>query len=163
MVLKTDKTVRVLVVDDDQQLADMLVEFLVKQGYQATAAYGGREGLTQFEQGDFQLVILDLKLPDMDGLEVLEAVKAVDSRAVVLIITGYGTIESSVTAVKKGAYDFIPKPINLEALELIISRALEKHTLFKQLGIFRGLTLALIISVPVWLILGIILAKILLK
>jgi len=163
MVLKTDKTVRILVIDDDQQLANMLVEFLVKMGYQATAAYSGREGLTQFEQGDFQLVILDLKLPDMDGLEILEAIKAVDSRAVVLIITGYGTIESSVNAVKKGAYDFIPKPINLESLELIIRRALEKHTLFKQLGIFRGLTLALIISVPVWLILGIILAKIFLK
>ncbi len=162
-MLKTDKTVRVLVVDDDQQMANMLVEFLVKQGYQATAAYGGREGLAQFEQGDFQLVILDLKMPDMDGLEVLASIKALDSRAVVLIITGYGTIESSVTAVKKGAYDFIPKQIKLEALELVISRALEKHTLFKQLGIFRGLTLALIISVPVWLILGIILAKILLK
>ncbi len=163
MDLKTDKNIRILVIDDDQQLADMLVEFLVKQGYQAFAAYNGREGMVQFEQGDFQLVILDLKLPDMDGLEVLESIKAVDSRAVVLIITGYGTIESSVTAVKKGAYDFIPKPINLESLEQIISRALEKHTLFKQLGIFRGLTLALIISVPVWLILGIILAKILLK
>ncbi len=163
MVLKTDQNVQVLVIDDDQPLVDMLVEFLVKLGYQVSAAYGGREGLTQFEQGSFQLVILDLKLPDMDGLEVLEAIKAVDSRAVVLIITGYGTIESSVIAVKKGAYDFIPKPINLEFLELIIRRALEKHTLFKQLGIFRGLTLALIISVPVWLILGIILAKILLK
>ncbi len=163
MDLKTDKNVRILVIDDDQHLADMLLEFLVKQGYQAFAAYNGREGLVQFEQGDFQLVILDLKLPDMDGMEVLESIKAIDSRAVVLIITGYGTIESSVAAVKKGAYDFIPKPINLEALELIISRALEKHTLFKQLGIFRGLTLALIISVPVWLILGIILATILLK
>jgi DNA-binding NtrC family response regulator len=163
MVLKNDQNVRVLVVDDDQQLADMLVEFLVKLGYQASVAHGGREGLVQFEQGDFQLVILDLKLPDMDGLEVLEAIKAVDSRAVVLIITGYGTIESSVTAIKKGAYDFIPKPINLEFLELTINRALEKHTLFKQLGIFRGLALALIISVPVWLILGIILARILLK
>jgi DNA-binding NtrC family response regulator len=163
MVLKTDKNVRILVVDDDQPLADMLVEFLAKLGYQATAAYNGREGLAQFERGYFQLVILDLKLPDMDGMEVLEAIKAEDSRSVVLIITGYGTIESSVTAVKKGAYDFIPKPINLESLELIIHRALEKHTLFKQLGIFRGLTLALIISVPVWLILGIILAKLLLK
>ena len=134
MAQKTDKNVRILVVDDDQQLANMLVIFLVKLGYQATAAYGGREGLAQFEQGDFQLVILDLKMPDMDGLEVLEAIKAADSRAVVLIITGYGTIESSVTAVKKGAYDFIPKPLNLEALELVISRALEKHTLFKHLN-----------------------------
>jgi DNA-binding NtrC family response regulator len=161
--LKADKNVRILVIDDDQQLANMLVEFLVKLGYQVTAVYGGREGLTQFEQGDFQLVILDLKLPDMDGLEVLEAIKAVDSRAEVLMITGYGTIELSVTSVEKGAYALIPKPINLESLELILNRALEKHTLFKQLGIFRGLTLALIISVPVLLILGIILAKILLQ
>jgi DNA-binding response OmpR family regulator len=76
----------------------------------------------------------------------------------VIVITGYGTIESAVRAIKNGAYDFIPKPFKLDELEVIIKRALERHTLFRQLGIFRGLTLALIISVPFWLILGIVLA-----
>jgi len=161
--LKTDQDARILVVDDDKGVADTLVEYLVKLGYQATAAYGGREGLTRLEQGDFQLVILDLKMPDMDGLEVLQAIKAAGSRAVVLMITGYGTVETAVAAIKAGAYDFIEKPVDFKTLEVIVSRALERHTLFRQLGVFRGLTVALIISVPVWLILGIVLAKLLLK
>ncbi len=150
--------VRILVVDDDQELADALVESLSDLGYSAAAAYSGREGLNRFQSGAFQLVITDLKMPDMDGMALLEAVKARDSRAVVMVITGYGTIESAVKAIKNGAYDFIPKPVKVEELEVIINRALERRNLSKQLGVFKGLTLALIISVPVWLILGIVLA-----
>jgi len=157
-VLFGKKGARILVVDDDRQLVDNLVEYLSKLGYQASPAYGGREGLATFEQGDFNLVITDLKMPEMDGMELLEAVKALDRRVVVMVITGYGTIESAVEAIKKGAYDYIPKPFKMEELELIVNRALERHTLLRQLGVFRGLTLALIISVPFWLILGIILA-----
>ncbi len=152
------KEARILVVDDDKALADNLVEYLSKLGYQASPTYGGREALTTFEQGDFQLIITDLKMPEMDGMELLEAAKSLDKRVVVLVITGYGTIESAVMAIKKGAYDFIPKPFKMKELEIIVKRALERHTLFRQLGLFRGLTLALIISVPFWLILGIVLA-----
>jgi len=157
MVLFNKKEAKILVVDDDKQLADDLVEYLTRLGYQAAAAYGGREGLNRFEQGDFQLIITDLKMPEMDGMELLDAVNALDSRVMVIVITGYGTIESAVTAIKKGACDFIPKPFKIDELEVIISRSLERHTLFRQLGIFRGLTLALTISVPFWLVLGIIL------
>jgi len=158
IVLFNKKEANILVVDDDKVLADNLVEYLSKFGYSATAAYGGREALAKFEQGDFQLVITDLKMPEMDGIELLDAVKKLDSRVMVMVITGYSTIESAVTAIKKGAYDFIPKPFQMEELEIIVKRALERHTLFRQLGIFRGLTLALIISIPFWLILGIVLA-----
>jgi len=158
IMLSNKKDVNILVVEDDKALADNLVEYLSNLGYSATVTYGGRDGLRRFEQGDFQLVITDLKMPEMDGMELLEAVKAIDSRVMVIVITGYGTIESAVRAIKNGAYDFIPKPFKLDELEVIIKRALERHSLFKQLGVFRGLTLALIISVPFWLILGIILA-----
>jgi DNA-binding response OmpR family regulator len=75
----------------------------------------------------------------------------------VIFISGYGTIELAVKTIKNGAYDFIPKPFKLEELEAIIHRALEQYTLIRQLGIFRGLTLALITSIPFWLFLGIIL------
>jgi len=91
-------------------------------------------------------------------MELLDAVKELDGRVIVMVITGYGSIESAVTAIKKGAYDFILKPFQMDKLEVIVNRALERHTLFRQLVMFRGLTLALIISVPFWLILGIILA-----
>jgi DNA-binding response OmpR family regulator len=84
-------------------------------------------------------------------------VKKLNSRIMVIFISGYGTIELAVKTIKNGAYDFIPKPFKLEELEAIIHRALEQYTLIRQLGIFRGLTLALITSIPFWLFLGIIL------
>ena len=149
--------VRILVVDDDKEVADGLVESLSNLGYSAAATYTGWEGIERFKNGDFQLVITDLKMPDMDGMELLGAVKYWDRRAVVMVITGYGTIESAVKAIKNGAYDYITKPIKMEELEVIIERALDRYTLSKQLGVFKGLTLALIISVPLWLILGIVL------
>ncbi|MEW6667867.1 MAG: response regulator [Thermodesulfobacteriota bacterium] len=149
---------RILVVDDDKHLADNLVEYLLKLGYQATAAYGGQEAVSRFEKEGFHLVITDLMMPEMSGLEVLEAVKALDSRVIVLVITGYGTIESAVSAIKKGAYDFIPKPFKMNELEVVIGRALERHTLFRQLGVFRGLSIGLMISVPFWMALGIVMA-----
>jgi DNA-binding NtrC family response regulator len=154
------KQVKILVVDDDKELADTLAEYLAKLEYQATAAYGGAEALTAFREGEYHLVVTDLMMPDMDGIELLGKVKQLDKKAIVLVITGYGTIESAVSAIKKGAFDFIPKPFTMEELEVIIDRALEQHHLFSQLGIFRGLTLALIVSVPLWLILGILLGLI---
>jgi DNA-binding NtrC family response regulator len=158
MIFSKKYDANTLIVEDDKVLADNLVDYLSSLGYLAVPEYGGREGLRRFEQGDFQLVITDLKMPEMDGMELLDAVSRLDSRVIVMVITGYSTIESAVAALKKGAYDYIPKPFQMEELEVIVNRALERHTLFTQLGVFRGLTLALIISVPFWLILGIILS-----
>ena len=93
------KDARILVVDDDRQLADMLAEFLVRLGYQATVAYGGHEGLMTFQRNDFQLVITDLMMPDMDGIELMDAIMRLDKRVIVMVITGYGTIESAVSMV----------------------------------------------------------------
>ena len=152
--------VNILVVDDEKTFADNLVDFLSGLGYRATAAYNGREGLTRVEEGDFQLVITDLNMPEMDGMRLLEAIKKQDKRVVVMVITGFGTIDTAVQAIKSGAFDFIPKPVKIKELEVIINRALERHALSRQLGVFRGLTLALIISIPFWLILGIILTRI---
>lgn len=150
--------VRILVVDDEREAADTLVESLSELGCSAVAAYGGREGLSAFEEGDFQLVITDLVMPEMDGMELLDAIMKRDSRAMVIVVTGYGTIESAVGAITKGAYDFIPKPFKMDELKIIVERAMERHALRRQLGAFRGLALAVLISVPVWLILGIVLA-----
>jgi DNA-binding response OmpR family regulator len=74
------KEAKILVVDDDKQLADMLVEWLDKKGYHALAEYGGQDGIKAFEQGDYDLVITGLVMPDMDGMGLLEAVKAMDRR-----------------------------------------------------------------------------------
>ena len=142
-MLFNKKEARILVVDDDRQLADTLTEFLTKLGYQAATAYGGREGLDKFEQGDFQLVITDLMMPEMDGMELLEMVTKLDSRTMVIIITDFPTIASAVEAIKKGAYDYISKPFKMEELEIIVKRALEKHTVFSLTDIFHRLKLRL--------------------
>ena len=96
-------------------------------------------------------------MPEMNGMKLLEAVKAVDRHVMVMVVTGYGTIESAVEAIKKGACDFIPKPYKMDELQVIVERAFEHRAVLKQLGIFRGLSLALLISVPFWLVLGIVL------
>ena len=149
------KEIRILVVDDDTELTDMLVAYLDQLGYTATAAYDSREGFELFQKSRYPLVITDLKMPAMDGIELMERIKAIDRKTLVIVITGHGTIESAVAALKKGAYDFIAKPFKPETLKVIVDRAMDRHTLSSQVGVFRGLTLALIVSVPIWLILGI--------
>ena len=158
MGIKNEKDVQILVVDNNRQLTDTIVEMLTRCGYSASGAYGGMEGIKRFQEGDFQLVVTDLKMPGVDGMDLLKAVKGIDGRVPVVIITGYGTVKKAVEAIKTGAYDFIEKPVEREKLEIVVARALERHSLFRQLGVFRGLTLALTISIPFWLILGIILA-----
>ena len=152
------KEARILVVDDEKQAADVLVDYLSNLGYQTVAAYSGHDALSKFKDGGFQLVITDLKMPDIDGMDLLEMVKGWDKRAMVIVITGYGTIESAVEAITKGAYDFIPKPFKMEELEIIIERALDRYALSKQLGLFRGLLFCLIASIPFWVIVGIVVA-----
>jgi DNA-binding NtrC family response regulator len=146
---------RILVVDDDKDLADTLVEYLTKLGYQAFPAYGGREGLNKFEQDGFQLIITDLVMPEMDGMNLLEEVKRRDSEATVIIITGHGSIELAVEAIKRGAYDFITKPFEINTMNVIVNRAMERHSILRRLRVFRVLSLALVISIPVWLLFGI--------
>jgi DNA-binding NtrC family response regulator len=153
-----DKEARILVVDDDKEFADTLAEHLEERGYVAKVAYTGGEGLERFRAGGFQVVFTDLQMPGMDGIELLHEIKRLDKRSVVVVITGFGTIESAVKAIKEGAYDFITKPAKFEELDIVVDRALEKRSLVKQLDFFRGLTLAVLISIPIWLILGIILA-----
>jgi two-component system response regulator PilR (NtrC family) len=149
---------RILVVDDDKELADTLVEYLSKLGYQGVPAYSGKEALTKFEQGGFQVVITDLKMREMHGMKLLEEVRRLDSRATVIIVTGYGSIESAVEAIKCGAYDFITKPFEMEVMKVIVNRAMERYSILRRLRVFRGLSWTLIISVPLWLLLGIFLA-----
>jgi len=88
----------------------------------------------------------------------MEEVRRLDSKATAIIVTGYGSIESAVEAIKCGAYDFITKPFEMEVMKVIVNRPMERHSILRKLHVFRGLSLALIISVPLWLLLGIFLA-----
>jgi len=155
-IMKKTKS-RILVVDDDRDLADTLVEFLNTLGYQAFPAYNGNEGLTKFEQADFQLVITDLKMPEMDGMELLDAMRKLDSDVNVIVLTGFGTVESAVQAIKGGAYDYITKPFKFDEIELIVKRAMEKDTIFRQMRRFREMFFLVLFTVPFWILLGVLL------
>lgn len=123
---------RILVVDDELGMREMLQLELGSQGYQVAVASNGKEALEQIRGQKFDLVISDLKMPQMDGMTLLGEIKGRDPKIEVIIATGYGTVESAVTAIKKGAYDFILKPFNLEELNMLIERVLEKKE-FKTL------------------------------
>ena len=90
------------------------------------------EGVKRFQEGDFQLVITDLMMAEVDGMDLLKTVKGIAARVPVIVITGYGTVKEAVEAIKIGAYDFIEKPVERDKLELIVERALERHTLFRH-------------------------------
>ena len=120
------KDVKILVIDDEKDVADVLVGYLQTLGYSAWAVYSGTEALLRIKEEDYQVVISDVMMPEMSGLEVLEAVKRQKNKVVVMLITGYATIEKGVEAIEKGAYDYISKPFHLEELDKIMRRALER-------------------------------------
>ncbi|ACL02143.1 Protein with response regulator receiver domain [Desulfatibacillum aliphaticivorans] len=154
---------RILVIDDNKDFADTLVEQLDDLGYSAQAVYDGAQGMEAYSKGEYALVITDLSMPGLDGMDVLEGILAQDSKATILMVTGYGTIETAVQAIKLGAFDFIPKPFKLAELEAIIRRAFGRKDLEKQFSIFRGLAWGLAICIPIWIALGYFLYKFFIK
>ena len=117
--------IHLLVVDDEQGMRDMLSLELSGQGYQVATARNGLEALECVRGKKIDLVITDFKMPEMDGMELLENIKGVDASLEVIMATGHGTIEAAVAAMKHGAYDFILKPFNMENLAKVIEEALE--------------------------------------
>jgi DNA-binding NtrC family response regulator len=124
---------RILVVDDNELFRDSIIETLRRRGYVAEGAANGPEGLRRFEQGSYELVVSDMKMPAMSGIELLQRVKALRPEVPFLIITAYGAIETAVEAMQKGAYSFIQKSDSLiEELELTVDRTLQFHSLVKE-------------------------------
>lgn len=147
----------VMVVDDEKHVQEVLKDFLVHLGYDVTLADNGDDALNKFQPEQFDLIISDLLMPKIDGLELLKRVKRLDKEVIFLMITGYPSIETAVDAIKKGAYDYITKPFNMEDVRFRIEKAFEKKHMKESLKTMNGLVWALVISIPIWLILGIIL------
>lgn len=149
---------RVLVVDDEENIREVLSNYLESMNYDVQTAEDGQDALNKYRKGDFDLIISDLLMPNVDGLELLKRVRDMDKDVIFLMITGYPSIETAVDAIKKGAYDYITKPFHMEDVKLRIERAFEKRSLRERLKTVQGLVWALLFSIPLWLILGIILA-----
>jgi two-component system response regulator AtoC len=114
----------VLVVDDEARMRRVLEIMLQKMGHETRAASNGREALALAQHESFDLVLTDLRMPEMDGVALLDALRAQSVEAPVILLTAYGTVESAVEAMKKGAYDYVLRPFDVEAVERIITRAL---------------------------------------
>lgn len=114
----------ILVVDDEPSMRMALFETLSRSGHAVTLAQSGLEAIARFKEDNFHLVITDVKMPHMDGIEVLREIKKQNSETPVVMITGYGTVENAVEAMKEGAFDYILKPFSVEVLEEIVHKAL---------------------------------------
>jgi len=128
----------ILVVDDEESMRDSCRQALSGDGNKVEVAEDGAGGLAMLEKESFDLVILDLKMPGLSGMEVLKKIKERDTEIVVIVITGYATIESAVEAMRRGAYDFIPKPFTPESLRVVVERALEKRRLWLENVLLRA-------------------------
>jgi len=119
----------ILVIDDDAFMRDACRQTLTKDGHSVTLAKSGHEGLSLLEKWSFDLILLDLKMPGEDGLSILANIKDLDPEAIVVMITGYGSIETAVKAIKLGAFDFIAKPFTPDELLKLVSRVMRHRRL----------------------------------
>ncbi|MDT8442353.1 MAG: sigma-54 dependent transcriptional regulator [Desulfuromonadales bacterium] len=129
---------RILVVDDEHLIRWSLEQSLLKQGYDVATAASGEEALKQVQDEPPELVLLDIQLPGMDGLEVLGKLKSTDEEIIVIMVTALGVLETAVKAMRLGAYDYINKPFNLDELSIIIKKALETRDLRKEVAHLRS-------------------------
>lgn len=123
---------KILVIDDEQSLREGADRILTRMGFSVLQASRGEEGLDILESVPAAIVLLDMKMPGIDGMEVLRRIMAMERGTIVIVITGYATVETAIEAMKLGAYNFIPKPYQPEQLRIAVSRAREKIELQQE-------------------------------
>ncbi len=123
---------KILIVDDEKLLRWSLEQNFKKQGYTVITAETGTEGINKYKEELPDLVLLDIHLPDITGMEILEKIKEVNRDAIVILITAYGDVQTAVKAIKAGAYDFVEKPFNMDKLNILVKKALETVSLKKE-------------------------------
>jgi DNA-binding NtrC family response regulator len=128
---------KILIIDDERFIRSTLREILEYENYEIFEAQDGEEGLSKLREEDFDLVLCDVKMPKMDGIEVLQHAKAMDKSPQFIMISAHGSIETAVEATKKGAFDFIPKPPDLNRLLLTVRNALDKKNLVTETKILK--------------------------
>ncbi|MBI5150118.1 MAG: sigma-54-dependent Fis family transcriptional regulator [Candidatus Omnitrophica bacterium] len=132
MSQESEKAVQILIVDDEPLIRKSLYEILRIEGYRVQMAGSGEEASGILSKNDINIVVTDMQLPKMNGIELLETIKKRSPHTEVILVTGYGTIESAVAAMKKGAFDYITKPINDNEIKIIIQKLIEKKKLLDE-------------------------------
>jgi diguanylate cyclase (GGDEF)-like protein len=146
---KKNADLNILVVDDEEDIRMILKDVLTLAGYNVWTAGGGLEAVNMIKEVDFNIVITDIKMPGMDGVQVTRKFKEANSDITVIAITGYTSIQSALAVLEEGAYDYITKPFDINEVKIIVGRAAERYRLlnevkekelYKQLAILDGLT-----------------------
>lgn len=127
----------ILVIDDERSIRNTLKEVLEYENHQIDLAEDGIIGLAMIKENHYDIVLCDIKMPKMDGLEVLENIFQITGEVQVIMISGHGTVDSAVEAIKKGAYDFIEKPLDLNRLLITIRNAMDKTTLISETKVLK--------------------------
>ncbi len=122
----------ILIVDDDEVMQETLSDVLTKRGYEIFSVGSGNGALSMIQKNVIDLILLDMKLPDIDGLEVLRKIKEFDTEILVIMMTAYSDVQTAVSSMKSGAYDYINKPFELEELKLLIEKGLETKSLINE-------------------------------
>jgi two-component system, NtrC family, nitrogen regulation response regulator NtrX len=128
---------KILIIDDERVIRATLKEILEYEKYDVAEAQDGEQGIKMIQEDDYDLVLCDVKMPKMDGIEVLEQVSLMDKQPQFIMISAHGSIETAVEATKKGAFDFIPKPPDLNRLLLTVRNALEKKNLVSETKVLK--------------------------
>jgi len=132
-----ERRANILIVDDEIGFCELMQGILTREGYKVDTATSGYEALKLLNENTYDIVYTDLKMPEMDGLELLKAIKEIDENIIVLMITAYGTIETAVEAMKEGAYDYITKPFQKDEIKKVTKKAWEKKQLVDEMLYLR--------------------------
>jgi putative two-component system response regulator len=128
---------RILIVDDEKMICSILARRLNREGYDCVIANNGTEALSHFYKDTFSLIISDIKMPEIDGIELLKRVNALNPKMMVIIMTAYPEIDLAVETMRTGAYDFIIKPVDLDLVVLSVKKALEKKRLEEEIETYH--------------------------
>lgn len=124
--------IRILIVDDEFSVRDSLYNWFKTEGYQADTAENGMEALKKLQENSYDIALIDIKMPGMDGIELQKHIKKIDSSIIVIIITAYGTVDTAVEAMKDGAYDYLSKPIDPDKLTVLVRNAVNQKRLLAE-------------------------------
>src|SRR4030066_412478 len=124
--------VRILVVDDEMIVCESCRRILEEEGYEVEAALSGKEAFEKMKANSFDIVITDLKMPGIDGMEVLKTFRKEYPDSIIIMITGFSTVETAVEAMKLGAFDYIPKPFTPDEVAIVVKKAIEKKNLMLE-------------------------------
>ena len=128
----TTQQIKILIVDDEKTVADILKDCISDKERSIDVCYDGLDGIDHIQKNSYDLVIVDLVMPKVGGLDVLKYAKVANPEVLVIIITGYASVETAIMAVREGAYDYIRKPCKLEEIKIVVDNAIDKIKLFRE-------------------------------